>query len=238
MRKLYEKNELNFALVWIGIYVVGMMLCDALSDALGVTKLVTLIGTGAASVFLWRWLHQEKLAGRFGLQPVQGKGKDCLWFIPLAVIGSVNLWHGVQLNLSVGESVLYAASMLLVGFLEEIIFRGFLFRAMEKDKFWPAVIVASVTFGFGHIINLLSGADLLGTLFQIIYATAIGFCFVAVFVRTGSLWPCIITHAAINSLSTFAVDAGMDWLGMAALTVVSAVYGWWLMKDWLPARKG
>ena len=52
-------------------------------------------------------------------------------------------------------------SMLFVGVLEEVIFRGLLFLAMAKDSMKAAVIVSSVTFGMGHIVNLLSGAPLL-----------------------------------------------------------------------------
>ncbi len=32
MRKLYEKNALTFALVWIGIYVVLLSMAENLSD--------------------------------------------------------------------------------------------------------------------------------------------------------------------------------------------------------------
>ena len=39
MKKLYEKNELTFALVWIVIYVAGTSLAEALNETLGVFKL-------------------------------------------------------------------------------------------------------------------------------------------------------------------------------------------------------
>jgi membrane protease YdiL (CAAX protease family) len=80
-------------------------------------------------------------------------------------------------------------TMMLVGFLEELIFRGFLFTALRKDSLKVAVIVSSVTFGMGHIVNLLNGAPLGETLLQIVYATAAGFLFTAIFLRGGSLWP-------------------------------------------------
>lgn len=38
---------------------------------------------------------------------------------------------------------------------------------------------------------------------------AVGFLFVTVFYRGGSLLPCIITHSAINTLNTFANEAGL-----------------------------
>jgi len=91
----------------------------------------------------------------------------------------------------------------LIGFLEEIIFRGFLFKMMAKDNVKLAIIVSSVTFGVGHIINLFNGASLIPTLLQIMYATSGGFLFVIIFYKSNSLWPCIITHSLINALSIF-----------------------------------
>ena len=101
--------------------------------------------------------------------------------------------------------------MLCVGFIEELIFRGFLFKVLAKDNIKSAIIVSSVTFGIGHVINLFngSGMDLISIFCQIIFAIAVGFLFVTIFYRGGSLIPCIITHSAINTLSTFANEAGL-----------------------------
>ncbi len=61
--------------------------------------------------------------------------------------------------------------------MEEVIFRGFLFKAICKTNVKQAIIISSVTFGFGHIVNLLNGRDIPETLIQICYAVAIGFLF-------------------------------------------------------------
>ena len=102
--------------------------------------------------------------------------------------------------------------MFCVGFLEEMIFRGFLFKAMAKDNIKSAIIVSSVTFGIGHIVNLIngSGAELLPNLLQVIYAMAIGFTFVIIFHKTKSLLVCIVTHGIFNGLSAFANEAALS----------------------------
>ena len=99
--------------------------------------------------------------------------------------------------------------MLCVGFLEEMIFRGFLFNAIVKDGVKSAIIISSVTFGMGHIVNLLngSGAELLPNLLQVMYAVAIGFAFVMIYYKTKSLLPCIVTHSLFNAASAFANKA-------------------------------
>ena len=95
--------------------------------------------------------------------------------------------------------------MLCVGFLEEVMFRGLLFNAMKKDNIAIAIIISSLTFGMGHIINLFNGkeAELLPQILQIIYASAAGLVFVMVFIKSESLIPCILTHGIFNSLSIF-----------------------------------
>ena len=72
------------------------------------------------------------------------------------------------------------------------------------------MIVSSVTFGIGHLVNLFngSGMDLVNNICQICFAIAVGFLFVTIFYHGGSLLPCIITHSAINSLGTFVNEEG------------------------------
>lgn len=118
----------------------------------------------------------------------------------------------------------------LVGFLEEVIFRGLLFTAIAKNNIRSAVVISSVTFGIGHLINLFngSGMDLVSNLCQIVFAIAVGFLLVTIFYRGGSLLPCIIVHAAINTLGTFANDADltteMHLLHLAVLIAITAAY--------------
>ena len=65
------------------------------------------------------------------------------------------------------------ANLAIGGYIEEIFFRGFLFRGMAKENLRSAIIVSAVTFGAGHIVNLANTADTLGVLLQIAYAIAI-----------------------------------------------------------------
>jgi len=80
---------------------------------------------------------------------------------------------------------------------------GFLFKIMEKSNANTAIIVSSITFGIGHIVNLLNGADLLPTILQVCYAIAIGYMLVIILYKSKSIIPCIIFHGVFNSLSIF-----------------------------------
>lgn len=205
MKKLYEKNELYFALLWIGIYVVSMSVMDNLSISMGMEHAVTAAGGLGISIFLFLWLKKEKLSEKFGLCKGSAAPKAFLWYIPLILITTRNIWSGVRMNDGIAETLLFVVKMLGVGFLEELIFRGFLFKAMSKDSVKWAIVVSSITFGLGHILNLFngSGMDLTENLFQIASAMVIGFLYVIIFHRGGSLWPCILSHGCFNSLSAF-----------------------------------
>ena len=205
MKKLYDKSELGFALAWIGIYCLGMSVFDELSRSIGVESSATAIFAVVVSVFLVVWLKKYGLQDRFGLCRPTVPARAFLFYIPLILITSRNLWSGVELHYDVIGTLCFVMKMLCVGFLEELIFRGFLFKAMCRDSIRWAVVVSSVTFGLGHILNLVngSGMSLTENLVQIVCAVLIGFLYVIILWRSGSLWPCIISHGMFNSLSAF-----------------------------------
>ena len=210
-KKLYEKSELWFALAWIIAYVVLVSTGDNISADLGIDKIVTLPILIAMSLSLYFFVRKNGLTEKYGLCRPKLPAVKMLYYIPLLVLLTANLWYGVSMNMSPLETVLYILSMFCVGFLEELIFRGLLFQAMAKDGVKAAIIVSSVTFGIGHIVNLVngSGAELLPNLLQVLYAVAIGFAFVMIYWKTKSLMPCIIVHGVFNGLSAFANEAVM-----------------------------
>lgn len=202
MQKTFEKYEMIITILLIIIYVVSNSLC---MQNFGVGDYRTAIVNFALSLAIIVFILKHNLGEYYGLTKLP-RFKEFLYFIPLIIIMSVNLWSGIHINNSAPEIIFYILSMIGVGFLEEIIFRGFLFKMMEKDNVNRAIIVTSITFGIGHIINLLNGSDLVPTLIQICYAIAIGYLFVIIFQKGKSLWPCIITHAVFNALSIFNVE--------------------------------
>ncbi len=233
MKRLFEKSEIWFAVMWIIIYVVGFSTADSISESVGIPKLVTAILALILSAVLFVFVKKNDLMAYFGLCRIQGSGKKMLYSLPLILISSVNFWNGVSCNGSAVEVILFVISMICVGFLEELIFRGFLFKAMCRDNVKTAIVVSSLTFGFGHIVNLLRGADLAENLFQLIYASAIGFCFTVLFYVGKSIIPCIIVHAVVNSTSMFAVERSMTEgiISTVVITVVSVAYGVYLLRS-------
>ena len=234
LKKLYDKSKVWFVIAWIIAYCVLLSAGDVLSVEVGIEKSVTLAIGIVLSAILLLFLKKNGLSRDYGLCAPKTSAKSMFYYIPILVMLTANLWYGVTLNYGALETVLYILAMLCVGFLEEVIFRGLLFEAMRKDSVKAAIIVSSVTFGIGHIINLIngSGAELIPNLLQVVYATAAGFMFVMMYYKSKSLIVCIAAHGAFNALSVFANEANataeMRILTAILLTVVTGSYAMYL----------
>lgn len=244
MTKLYKKSEITFAILWIVAYVVLSSLADQLSEMLGVTKSVTAALHIVMSLTLFFWIRNNGLGEKYGFCKPKVPAKRFLYYLPLVIIASTAFWGGVKLQYGFPGAPLFFISMCCVGFLEEVIFRGLLFRAMEKDNPRTAIIVSALTFGLGHIVNLFngSGRDLTASLVQIVFAILVGFVLVLIFYHGKSLIPCILFHAANNALTVFAAEGSMSpqvnmILNLVLIVVVLGGYMLYLVKRF-PEKAG
>lgn len=229
MKEYFEKYETLISILLIVIYVLLNSFC---MQNFGLTDYRSSLLNFIFSSIIIIFIVKNKLGEYFGLTSFPNP-KNFLYFAPLIAIVSVNFWNGININNSISEIIFYILSMICVGFLEEIIFRGFLFKMMEKENVNKAVAVTSLTFGIGHIVNLLNGANFIPTLMQIFYAVAIGFLFVTILQKGKSLWPCIIAHAMINSFAIFNNVENTISLYIAPifLIIVSVIYSMYLRKN-------
>ena len=237
MTKLYKKSELTFAILWIVAYVVLSSLADQLSGDIGIAKSATAALHIAMSLILFFWIRKNGLGEKYGFCGSRMPAKRFLYYLPLVLIASTPLWGGMSLRFGFPGTLFYFISMCCVGFLEEVILRGLLFRAMEKDNLKTAIVVSALTFGLGHIVNLFngSGRDLMSTLIQIVFAILVGFVLVLIFHGGGSLIPCILFHSANNALGAFEVEGTMDpglsmALNLALIIVVLGGYSLYLYR--------
>lgn len=227
MKKIFEKHETLICMLLIALYIVINSFCI---NNFGTTDYRSAIVNTMFSIGLIILMILLKRTTYYGLTKVNNL-KRYLYFFPLLLIASVNLWNGININNTPSEIVFYILTMINVGFIEEIIFRGFLFKMMEKNNIKSAIVVSAITFGIGHIVNLLNGADFIPTLMQICYATSAGFLFVIIFHKSKSLIPCIITHSLINSLSIFNIDNTLSlYIAPIFLIIIPIVYAIYINK--------
>ena len=119
MKKILEKHETPFCILLIIFYIVLNSFClntFGIDDFRSVV-INTLFSFGL--LMLISKLDKEEYYGLVGVKDL----KKYLYFLPLVLILTVNLWNGININGSWKSIVFYILNMLNVGFIEEIIFR-------------------------------------------------------------------------------------------------------------------
>ncbi len=155
------------------------------------------------------------------------------WPLLLVVAGSAAYQHSFRLS---GTAVLVVLLLaLVVGFAEEVLFRGIILRALASKGTVAAVVASSLLFAALHLLNGAGGADVAYVVLQVATAFAIGVAFAALRIRAGTLWPLIGVHAALDYVS-YAASAGHagtvamslnDALFQSTIIVVLLAYGAW-----------
>lgn len=90
---------------------------------------------------------------------------------------------------ALGIALNYVWAVLVAPIFEELLFRGGLISTLKPFGNWFAVLVSAVLFGFAH-----------GNIAQMLYATALGIVLGMVFIKSGSVIPCMLMHFIINFL--------------------------------------
>ncbi len=97
---------------------------------------------------------------------------------------------------------------LLVGLSEEWMFRGVVFRAwLSRVDIWPSIIFTCLMFGGVHILNVFVTGKLGEGFLQAATASMSGLLFLALLIRTGSIWVPIVYHA-LWDFGSFMISAG------------------------------
>lgn len=230
MFSFLKKHAVLSAVLLISIYCAGTILVSSLQGLIpglmylaSVSAVLTVLAVRGGLAFESGFLWPENC-------------RRYLYFIPLWIITTSGLWGGLKPECEGVLLTVSVISMLGVGYIEEVLFRGFLFTSLlKKCGVVVAVIVSSVSFGLAHIVNLFAGQATLMTLVQIVYAFAWGFIYTMVFYRSGSILPCIISHILFDMAGYFNNEGQLlSWIAAGAVVVVSVVYGTYLAR--LPAE--
>jgi len=206
---------LAFPLTWTVIGIAGVVLADILFIDLGselgaVGQVVGAVAGGVVAVLIYRFL-MKRLARR-SLVEIAARGAVGQGLLGsalgagfiLATIGIVALLGGFRISwhpVDAGSTVALAIGVNLgAAAVEEIVFRGFAFQAIEQlfgrgRGTWIALVLTSLFFGGAHILN--PGATVWSGLAIAIEA---GVLLGAAFAWRRNLWFVIGIHFAWNTL--------------------------------------
>lgn len=100
---------------------------------------------------------------------------------------------------------------MFAGVSEELACRGVLYQGLHaRLSIWPAMLLSTALFGAIHILNGFVTGDFLTAAVQAIAAFLTGIAFMAIRVRTASLYPGMILHGLWDFLLITAVTALID----------------------------
>lgn len=174
------------------------------------------------------------------------------WAIPIVattsmlatVVGNIvasksldTIFHQLPIGQIFVALIVSLVSSLIIGLFEETIFRGVIFNYFShvfrksNYQFLYSALLSSLIFGLIHLDNTLyGGQNLAYTLYQVIYAAAMGFLFAAVYVKTKSIIVPIILHALIDwsdlffNLSGEPDMSGANWLPISVTLTLTVLY--------------
>lgn len=186
-----------FAL-WLAVTVLtGRPVAETSTIAAVVTdgvqrQLVLACALLVAAALLLRWPD-------LGFSPPRPGSLRLLWLPGIYV--AAFLAAGIVAGLPpLGMLLILLVNTLLVGLSEELMFRGFIYTGLrDAMRIWPAILLTSLLFGAPHILNVMLIGNLSAAVGQAIFAFFTGIMFLALRIRTGSLWPVILLHAAWNT---------------------------------------
>lgn len=235
MRRFYEEHEVLFAVLMIVAYCLVLTPLKANYGYASTWMLLALMLMAVALLAFVRALGFEEKYGLVGWPPDM---RRFLYFIPMWVIATGNLWDGIAPELEGMELTIAILAMMLVGLVEELIFRGFLFEALlAADGPRVAVVVSSITFGLGHIVNLLAGQATLETAVQVVFAVSWGFVLTMSYHKGASLIPCILAHALVDVSAQLGANTfGGDVVYITSTIVVAIAFSLYLARLETPAR--
>ena len=136
------------------------------------------------------------------------------------------------------------AVILLLGFVEEGVFRGALFYGLST-KFTPlfTVILTAAIFGLFHFVNLFQGASFDQTLYQVIHASAMGFLYASLRLRLSAIWPLMLMHGfwdfslfVLQSAQTQEKTGEMSMMVGLGIAVPAFFYGLFVYWRWNKTR--
>ncbi|GGG71179.1 hypothetical protein GCM10011374_39810 [Kocuria dechangensis] len=228
MKNLRTRSPISHALAWIVLLIVLVGIGDTASAAMGRDNAVTAPILVVLSVVLLLYVKANGWLGYYGLRaPRSADHRATLYFLPLLLMVLLQVPKGFDHRLDGLDIALVAVLMLCVGFLEELIFRGFLYQAIrEQSGVRRAIVISGVTFGIGHVVNLARGYTGEQQLLQIVVAVAIGLVLALLVALTGSIMPGVVFHILLNiSGDLTTMDLQQELYVSAAVHVVCLGYG-------------
>ena len=219
---------MKMSLFFIIAYVLCVNIGTAISTQLEMLYLGQIVLLVVLCSVLLYLCNKQSLLAKIGFAKIGLREfKANLFYAPLIIMVLMNGVFFFDTTNPAHDVFAIVAFMVLVAFLEEVLFRGLLFKAIEeRQSTKAAVIISGLTFGFGHIVNLLNGYTGIAQIIQIVLAVVIGIVLSLLFVRTKSIVPGIVFHFFFNLASALSikVEPLYDYISAGIILTAALFY--------------
>lgn len=188
--------------------------------------LISFIPIALVMIAYFTWKKKWNALGFRKLSSIPANG--WVYYSPLLLILIVISFKGMR-DISASEVLFFLFFTLLVGFVEESIYRGLILKTLLPKGMKTAVITSSILFAVTHVLNVLSGQDAFQTILQIVYALLIGAVLALLMVKNKNILPLILFHFLHNFIQFVGNDNSDAFIGYDLfLLLVLAVHCVWL----------
>ena len=233
------KRAVAAALGYIAIMAVGMFTTGhVFGYEYGTTEMVLVLAPFEVVLSLYAIVMARRLFGGWacGFRPLDTRG--LAWMVPsFAVIAAlfVALFATGTPTVSLVALVLVATN-LLIGFSEELMFRGVALRgALSALSTGKAILLSSVLFALLHAVNVLALMPVEAMVQQLGLTFVFGFAMACFALRANSLLPVIAFHILWDMVQflggLWQADFGnLVIIGIIVSPVVAAGLWWFVLR--------
>lgn len=162
------------------------------------TMLMQLLAFSIAAILLLIYMKRKGSSLRdFGFSFRQVDLHNYLFALVIVSIQPVII--GLKGGLTLGSFLLLCVQMIIVGFVEEVLFRGVFFNLLKGAKLQVFLLASSLIFGLLHFV---AGLDPYATLamvcLQVLNAVLLGLVFAVIYYRYQNIYFVILFHGAFN----------------------------------------
>jgi len=227
------------ALGYIAIMAVGMFTSGhVFGIPYGAPEMTLVLLPFEVVMSLYALVMARRLFGHWqcGFGPVDWRG---LWWLAPSFLVVAALFLGLFLTGTVtltGLALAVVATMILVGFSEELVFRGIVLKAaLPAMATGRAILLSAALFASLHAVNVLAFLPVSNMLLQLVLTFTFGLAIACFALRVNSLVPVITFHALWDMVQFLGGLWGADFgllvtLGILVNVIAGAALWWRVLR--------
>lgn len=199
-----DRNPIISSFTVTFLFLFAIFTAGAVSDIIGLSSKITFfIAYSVVALILAIFTNKNKNWHYYGFNPIgRIKRGDKRLFIPLFIIALLPLIAGFSTDLKSEDIIYLIVYMAFVAFVEETLFRGAILRTLQKKSDRLAIWGSCLLFAIPHIMNTLTGKDLVQTIIQVLFAFVIGLILAMLVIKTNNIILLIAYHFTSNTVSS------------------------------------